>query len=154
MRPRPKHVFGALLAAASVAVSGCHLLFPPPPPPPPAVVRAELLETHWRSIEILGAPVVVPAGVREPHLVLARDQDRVHGYTGCNTMGGAFTRDGDALRFGKVAMTRRACAEADGNALESAFTTALDAVRSYRIVGDVLELRDAAGALVMRLQAR
>jgi len=121
---------------------------------PQAAGRAELLETYWRPVEIFGIPVVIHKGVRELHIVLTREQNRVRGYTGCNTMSGAFRHEGDSLRFEKVAMTRRACIPPDANALESAFAKALDGAVSYRIVGESLELRDAAGATLMRLEAR
>ena len=120
----------------------------------PLAATSELLETYWRPVEVFGKPVVVHAGTREPHVVLAREQSRVRGFTGCNSIAGAYTHDGQSLRFEKLLMTRRACVAPESNDLESAFTKALEATASYRIVGETLELRDGAGVMHMKLGAR
>ena len=120
----------------------------------PLAATSELLETYWRPAEVFGKPVVVHASTREPHVVLAREQSRMRGFTGCNSVSGAYTHDGQSLRFEKLLTTRRACVAPESNELESAFTKALEATASYRLVGETLELRDGAGAMHMRLGAR
>ena len=114
--------------------------------------RSELLETHWRPVEIDGKPVTISPGEREAHLVLTRE-GRVSGNTGCNSLGGVFRHSADGLRFDKLLMTRRTCVAPEGNALESAFVEALESTASHRISGESLELRDAAGVTRMRLEA-
>lgn len=119
----------------------------------PDAAGAELLETHWRPVEIDGKPLTIQPGTREPHIVLTRE-GRVSGNTGCNSLGGAYRQSVDGLRFEKLVMTRRACVPEAGNVLESSFTKALDETVSYRIVRETLELRDVAGVTRMRLEAR
>lgn len=131
-------LFAALLAGCAGA------------PVPPA----ELTETYWRPIEIDGKPVVVQADAREPHLVLQKDGSRLRGYAGCNSMAGGYTLAGDALSFGPMAMTRRACIGDGADALESAFLAAVGATAGYRIIAEVLELRDATGKLRIKFEAR
>ena len=113
---------------------------------------AELHETYWRLTQLDGEPVFVGAGQREPHMVL-RDGEpaSVHGSTGCNRFTGQFEREGTSLRFGTLAATMMACA--DTMAQESAFTRALDATRSWRIIGQHLELSDDEGRLRARFEA-
>ena len=113
---------------------------------------AELHETYWRLTQLDGEPVFVGAGQREPHMVL-RDGEpaSVHGSTGCNRFTGQFERNGANLRFGTLAATMMACA--DTMAQESAFTRALDATRSWRIIGQHLELSDGDGRLRARFEA-
>jgi putative lipoprotein len=55
------------------------------------------------------------------------------------------------LEFGPLAGTRMAC---PGPNLETPFLNALENVRSYRITGAHLELKDEAGATVARFEAR
>ena len=117
-------------------------------------VRLELQETYWRPVEIEGRPVVIHAGTREPHVILRREGARINGYTGCNTLAGGFKHDGTRLNFGKLIMTRMACLPEAGHVLEAAFVKALHSTASYRIIGESLELRDAAGMTRMRLEAR
>jgi heat shock protein HslJ len=143
---------GALLLAAALVpalIAACAGA-----PAPQAAGRAELLETYWRPVEIDGKPVRLQPGTREPQLVLQKEAGRMRGYAGCNSMSGGYVLQGEALRFGPMAMTRRACLGDGGNELESAFVAALGATASYRIIAESLELRDAAGKLRIRLEAR
>jgi copper homeostasis protein (lipoprotein) len=136
-----------LLAAALVSALIAACAGTPMPP-------SELTETYWRPVEIEGKPVPLQTGAREPHIVLQKEGSRLQGYAGCNSMAGGYTLSGDALRFGPMAMTRRACVGDHANALESAFVAALGATASYRVNAASLELRDAEGKLRIRLEAR
>jgi copper homeostasis protein (lipoprotein) len=120
---------------------------------PQAPGTAELTETYWRPVEVDGAPVVIHAGTREPHIVLRRDGSRVSGFSGCNTLAGGYKHDGSRLTFGPLITTRMACAGEEGNALEAAFVKALQGTATYRIVREALELRDAAGMVRLRFEA-
>jgi len=135
---------------AALVLAGCSAA---PQPTAPAT-GTELLETYWRPVEIGGTPLTMHPGTREPHIILRREGARVTGFAGCNTLAGGFQQDGATLRFGNLAMTRMACVGDAANKLEAAFTKALGDTNSYRISGDTLELRDAAGVVRMRLTAR
>jgi heat shock protein HslJ/uncharacterized lipoprotein NlpE involved in copper resistance len=121
---------------------------------PQAPGRAELTNTYWRPVEIDGRPVALHPGTREPHLVLAGDGNNVRGYAGCNNLAGGYALNGGALHFTRMAVTRRACIGDGANALENSFLQAVEATAAWRITGESLELRDAAGRLRMRLEAR
>ena len=136
----------APLLAAALVVAGCATQ-----PGPPA---SDLLETYWRAVQIDGQTPIRQPGTRELHIVLKREGSRVSGFAGCNSLAGTFQQDGSALRIGdKLAMTRMACV-GEGDALEAAFTKALLSTASWRIVGDMLELRDAQGAGRMIFETR
>jgi heat shock protein HslJ len=138
---------GALLLLAALS-AGCAATKPATAP------AAELLETYWRPVEIDGKPVLIHPGAREPHLVLQKEGSRLRGYAGCNSMAGGYVLQGEALRFGPMAVTRRACLGDGADELESAFLAALGATAGYRIIAESLELRDAAGKLRTKLEAR
>lgn len=74
------------------------------------------------------------------------------GFGGCNRFTGTYQQNGDRLTFGKMAMTFMACTEEMDT--ERDFAAALEQVRSWKILGDHLELFDSSGSLLARLEAR
>ena len=114
--------------------------------------QTPLAGTYWHPVEIDGNPVTVIAGARQPHIVLSTENSSVKGFAGCNALSGKFTQSADGVRFGPLITTRMAC-QGTGNELEARFLRALEATTAPRIVGNILELRDASGALRMRLKA-
>ncbi len=88
---------------------------------------------------------------REPHVILALDQPRVTGSGGCNRLIGRFELDGETLRFRGFAGTMMACPA--GMEQEQRFLETLGKVERYRISGSHLEMLDATGAVLARLEA-
>jgi heat shock protein HslJ len=77
------------------------------------------------------------------------------GSSGCNTFRGEYEIEGDTLRLGPAAGTRKMCARPDGiMEQEDQFLAALATVATYRIDGDTLELRREGGALAVKLRAK
>jgi heat shock protein HslJ len=78
---------------------------------------------------------------------------RVRGSTGCNNYDSAYSREGDALTVGPVAVTERACLEPAGvMEQEAQYLDLLAAVTGYCICGDRLWLETGDGrALVFRI---
>jgi heat shock protein HslJ len=77
----------------------------------------------------------------------------VSGSAGCNRFSGPFVADGDAVRLGPLATTRRAC-EPQVMEQERQLLAAVTQVTRYVIDGDRLDLRDDDGALQLSLRAR
>jgi heat shock protein HslJ len=111
-----------------------------------------LEDTYWKLTRLRGAPVRVLEDRREPHLVLRSQETRVTGFGGCNGFGGSYELDGERLSLGPLMGTMMACPGAMDQ--EHAFMTALEAVRSWRIEGQHLELLDEEGERLLRLEAR
>lgn len=109
-----------------------------------------LVGTDWR-LAWMGGKALAPL---EPGRVpwLRFDGSRVAGSDGCNRIGGGYTLDGHGLIFGPLVGTQMACATGMDEA--RAFADALARVRAYALRGDALELIDAAGVALLRLQAR
>ncbi len=133
-----------LLAAASTALPGCAH------DPKPAVA---LLDTEWQLIEILGKPPAATAEDKRPTLKLSAQTDDAEGSGGCNRFGTNYRHDGANMEFDRAMATKMGCA-AEINQLEMAFFDALQAVATQRVDGDHLELLDAGGRVVLKLQAK
>ena len=116
-----------------------------------AAAAAPLAGTHWRLVALDDASVVAADASRAPHLVLAAEGGRLSGSDGCNRMVGGYALDGPRLSFSGIGATRMACPE--GMEQAAAFARALHATAAHRVAGDLLELIDASGRVVARLQA-
>ena len=105
---------------------------------------------RWRLVELDGQPALSGGGAREPHLIFSRDSvDRVGGATGCNSMGGRYTAEGDRIRFSDLFSTKMACIEEERMRQETRFVGALGRVDRYAISGDTLTLSEG-GTVVAR----
>ena len=112
-------------------------------------VAAPLDGTSWRLSGYAvsaGNLVEVPAEVAATATFA---DGTIHGSTGCNRYHGTCLAADGSLRVTGVAMTMMACGEPE-TAVERAFTAALEAVATYRIDGDALELADADGHVLLR----
>jgi len=113
---------------------------------------ASLEDTYWKLTRLGNNVVLVDEKQRELHLVL-RSQDRqVGGFSGCNRLAGSYELNGNTLTFGKMAATQMACVQ--GMDTEKSFFEALTQVKTWKIMGEHLELFDASGNLQARFEAR
>jgi heat shock protein HslJ len=95
--------------------------------------------TYWKAIELAGKPTP-PDGNREVHLQF--QGGRVSGSDGCNQFTGTYHLNGERITFGQMAATL-ACPNSSGT--EEPFRNALKNASRLTVVGDRLELLDAAG---------
>lgn len=106
---------------------------------------ATLEMTTWRAMSIDGTPIDRGAGgAGQPELRLEPAEHRVAGSDGCNRVMGTYTLDGDALTFGPLAGTKRACPP-PVMAVADAFSKALAATTRWAIESDALVLSDDTG---------
>ena len=111
-----------------------------------AMAEFDLVGTHW-WVEDIGGGGVIDASHTTIGFV---GEGRVAGDTGCNRYTGAFEVDGQSLRFGPLAGTRRACAPALMDQ-ESRFYQAITRVARWEVAGTgLLHLLDADGSTVIR----
>jgi heat shock protein HslJ len=151
---------------------GDPVFFPKRQSPPP--VRVELLERvidgtgvvqGWLSYARGGQNAPGPrlhgdwrldglgeSGAADPlrvPLTFATD-GTLRGVAGCNRVNGTFTLDGDTLKIGRLATTRRTCANSV-MAQERRFLDTLRQAAGWRIESERLILTDVKGATLMRL---
>jgi heat shock protein HslJ len=109
--------------------------------------------TRW-VLETLGErPIEVPEDTDErPYLMFGAEDRGVSGFTGVNFVSGTYERDGDALRFDPLIMTKRAGPPALMQQ-ETEFTQALEQTAGWRMREADLELLDADGNALARFRA-
>jgi uncharacterized lipoprotein YbaY/heat shock protein HslJ len=117
-----------------------------------AGATSPLRETYWKLTRLQGKPVIVAQNLREPNLVFHTKDNRLTGSGGCNDLTSAYKLTVNEITFNGIAATRKACLE--GMDTEGEFLAVLENVRSWKILGEHLELYDAGGALLARLEAR
>lgn len=76
------------------------------------------------------------------------DDGTVAGTTGCNSLTGPFTVEGDSITIGPLATTRALCTSQALQDQETALLAGLEAASSWSIEGDVLVLSDEGGTAV------
>jgi heat shock protein HslJ len=119
-------------------------------PPVTTTPDAPLRETRWVLRQLAGRPVTVPANTREAFLTLRTD-GTAEGNGSCNRFRGSFFSETTSeLKFSPLMSTRMSCPAID---TESSFIRALGQANSYRISGDTLQVLDASGTAVTRLEA-
>ena len=113
---------------------------------------SQLENMYWRLTRLEGKPVRVRQEGREPHLVFHTEERRLAGSTGCNRLDGSYELDGQGLGIGSVATTKMLCPDLQDQ--ERAMLSALARVAAWRLEGQHLELLDAEGAVLLRLEER
>ena len=78
------------------------------------------------------------------------EDSRIHGFTGCNIMNGAYTQDGKNLTFGNMATTMMAGPE-ENMKTESAVLDAIGKVASVKADGENILLLDEDKNVILEL---
>jgi copper homeostasis protein (lipoprotein) len=104
--------------------------------------------SRWTLVR-LGGKAVRPGNRAAPALTVRAEASRVSGWGGCNMFKGSYAQTGDTIAFRDLD-PRRPCP--DGTDTETAFLAALERARKWRILGQILELRDAQDAFVARFE--
>ena len=114
--------------------------------------KTTLFDHTWVPVELLGKPVELDPGQKEPFIILEKKNNRMHGFSGCNRFFGTYFLRGGIFVFNKVAATRMACRK--GLDIEDAFLEAMRRTEAYTMGdGNILELRDRNGTLLARFKA-
>lgn len=106
--------------------------------------------TYWKLVRLNNEPTTVVDNEREPHLIFDSEDSTVRGSSGCNSVAGSFTAEGDDLNLSLVG-TLKACME--GMDQERSFLDAMSKVERYEIAGSHLEVFGASDAPLARFEA-
>jgi heat shock protein HslJ len=117
----------------------------------PSAGAARLENTYWRLTQLGDTAINATFNQQAAHLILYSQTQLVSGSGGCNRMTGSYQLNGAQLTFSHMAGTMMACIT--GMDTEKAFLQALGRVNKWRITGRRLDLQDAKGKVIVRLEA-
>ena len=103
----------------------------------------------WNILKVNGEEITV-TGEEKPFIEFNTEESKVHGFTGCNIMNGAYTQDGKEIAFGNMATTMMAGPEENMKA-ESAVLGAMGKVAFVKADGENILLLDEEKNVVMEL---
>jgi heat shock protein HslJ len=121
-----------------------------------APVSSDLAGTSWNVTNYNNGKEAVVGLVADTTITLVfGDSGQISGSSGCNSFSGTYTSDGaGSIEIGQLASTMMACVEPQGlMEQEAQFLAALPLATSYRVEGNVLDLRSADGAMQVRAEA-
>jgi heat shock protein HslJ len=121
----------------------------------PAPVRVPLEGTEWTLTSIASPETdAISSTVADTRVTLTMSGREATGSGGCNTYHASYEggADGDALSFGPVGATKKACDQAVSNQ-EQAFLVALGEVATYAVESDLLTLYDGQGAVLLEFRS-
>ena len=117
---------------------------------PPSTAHLE--NTYWKLMTLDGDSVETPEGAREIQFVLTSENHRVTGFSGCNSMMGAYQVENDRIVFSNMGGTMMACANT--MEIERRVHQMFSNVAAWKISGETLQLSDANGKAVATFESR
>lgn len=114
---------------------------------PTARPKALFEGTPWRLVAFEGHRLPEGDGARA--ITLRFESGRVWGQAPCNSLSGPYARDGDALRLGSLATSKRLC-PGEPSELEPHYLEALRMVQRVRFDNDALVLEGPGVSLRLR----
>lgn len=110
-----------------------------------------IYERYWKLVELNGKQVVADSTFRkEPHLIF-KDDNRIVGNGGCNSLLGGFSLEGvNHIKMAQVASTMMAC---PGLELEDQLIKILKNADTFAVEGDELILNNADGAPLAKFKS-
>ena len=110
-----------------------------------------LTETYWKLTELNGQPIKPSEErIREIHLILKNEDNRVSGSGGCNMIMGGYVLDGKNLTFQQMASTMMACEDMK---TEGVFLKMLTEVTTFNHSKGSLSFYDVSGKRIAVFQA-
>lgn len=109
--------------------------------------EVDYLTGRWTLMEVQGKAV---PRLPRPATLEFLDGGRVAGSGGCNRFNGSLTRSTELVEFGALAATRMACLSETAQQLEIQYLALLQGRLGWKAVEGRLELRNAAGEVVLR----
>ena len=107
-----------------------------------------LAGVRWVLTEVRGTPARSgETPERSAYMELSASEGRVSGNASCNRFSGPYSLAGDSIAFGALISTKMACIDSALTAQETAFLSALEQTRTWRMAGDTLVFASDSGAL-------
>lgn len=110
--------------------------------------RTDISTAKWTLTHAYGKQFVNSAAFFEIDI----DRTKFVGNTGCNRMFGAVNINRNRIKFSNIGMTKRMCKMMPGSITESTFTKALDEAVRYRQNGNLLNLYNRRGRVILEFK--
>ncbi len=116
------------------------------------VVKRVLINTSWKLVSLEEKNITVHKNMKEPYIFFEKDEKSVKGFGGCNSMFGSFSKEGQNIKIGPLASTKKACMY--GMDTEAEFYRAISKTKKWHIYGNVLKLADEHGKTLAKFEAK
>ncbi len=111
---------------------------------------SELAGSSWDVINYNNGRQAVVSVMAGTQLTAVFGEDgQISGSAGCNNYFGPYTTEGRNIEIGPLAATLRLCIEEELMAQEAEFLAALESAATFKITGDMLEMRTADDAMAV-----
>ncbi|PRZ00125.1 copper resistance protein NlpE N-terminal domain-containing protein [Marinilabilia salmonicolor] len=101
----------------------------------------------WILTKIEGLDSLPEMEARYPHIIFDAEEQRIHGFAGCNSFFGQYQIQPDhKISFENIASTKMYCAHT--MELESAFLIALSNCKELSVTGHTLQFQNAGGQTI------
>lgn len=107
--------------------------------------NASFDNTRWKLLK-LAEMGTLPRLEKDVYVRFDKEKARLNGQSGCNTINGPYSLDGNLLKIGPLISTKMMCPTTEMQ-IESEFTKALTAADNILISGDKLQLRQGSVVL-------
>jgi len=114
----------------------------------PPSIQATLTGNPWILVSYGPVDAQIPAVAGRDAFLRFTETGEINGNTGCNSLGGKYTLDGNSIRVSDLAMTMMACEDPIGQQ-ESEVLEALRAPERYVIEDRLLKIFYAGGEKVL-----
>ena len=106
----------------------------------------------WNIVSVNGTEVTL-TGEEAPFMEFNTEENKIHGFTGCNIMNGQYTLEGKELSFGNVATTMMAGSESNMK-LEREVLDGISKAAEVKADGENLQILDAENNVLLVLKKK
>ncbi|WP_291855787.1 META domain-containing protein [Marinilabilia sp.] len=111
------------------------------------LLLSQFVNKEWALKQLSGKTIDSKDGERKPHVIFDAEEDRVHGYAGCNSFFGDYqVEDDGTVRFENIASTKMYCSEK--MEMETAFLQALQNCDKLSVDNNTMQLMDAENKVI------
>lgn len=114
-------------------------------------IDSSISGVQWQLVELMGMPVEVDEGKKEPFIFLESESNKFNGFSGCNNFFGTYELNEEQLRisFSKVGATLMACEDMD---TQRKMFQVIEMADNYSIAENQLSLNKARMAPLARFR--
>ena len=111
-------------------------------------LRVTLLSKKWILKKLKGLNTLPEIEARDPHIIFDTEEQRIHGFAGCNSFFGKYQiKPDNKISFDNIASTKMFCANT--MEMETAFLKALKDCKEFSVTNNILQFQNAEGQTIL-----